>query len=82
MLYLLAIVGALTIAVLLWKAFGPGLRSQPTRVIGPDDDPDFLWKVDREFRRRSTDGTPRPRSGPRRLTSGRGARSVAALAPE
>ncbi|NGP07052.1 hypothetical protein G6038_16500 [Rhodococcus sp. 14C212] len=63
-LYLLAIVGALTIAVLLWKAFGPDLRSRPTRVIGPDDDPDFLWKVDREFRRKSADGTPGPDQDP------------------
>ena len=29
-----------------------------------DDDPDFLWKVDREFRRRSTDGTPGPDQDP------------------
>lgn len=56
-LYLLALIGAVTLAVLLWKAYGPTSRP-PTRVMGPDDDPDFLWKVDREVhRRRSGDGT-------------------------
>ncbi|MEU5842494.1 hypothetical protein [Rhodococcus sp. NPDC047139] len=51
MLYLLALIGAATLAVLLWKAYGPASRP-PTRVVGPDDDPDFLWKVDREVHRR------------------------------
>lgn len=54
-LYLLALIGAITLAVLLWKAFGPELRRPPTRVLGPDDDPEFLWKVDREVHRRRSD---------------------------
>jgi hypothetical protein len=46
MVYVLAAVGALTVVVLLWRAFGaqtaelgPRRRSAP---IAPDDDPDFL----------------------------------------
>lgn len=44
MIYLLAVVGAITVAVLLWRALGP----QPAAVtprrtsIAPDDDPEFL----------------------------------------
>ncbi|WPF66425.1 MULTISPECIES: hypothetical protein [unclassified Corynebacterium] len=43
--------------VLLWKAFGPGTwnrpnplkRSpQPPAIKGPDDDPDFLWNIDKQ----------------------------------
>lgn len=53
MLYLLAIIGLVTVGVLLWKGFGP----RPTatlgqRSMGPDDDPEFLWRVDREVHRR------------------------------
>lgn len=59
MLYLLALIGAVTVAVLLWKAFGPGSRP-PMRVTGPDDDPEFLWKVEREVHRRRTDGVTGP----------------------
>ncbi|NLV77735.1 MAG: hypothetical protein GXY65_00020 [Rhodococcus sp.] len=60
MLYLLALIGAVTLVVLLWKGFGPSLRQPPSRVLGPDDDPEFLWQVDREVHRRRTDGTPGP----------------------
>ncbi|MBC3186093.1 hypothetical protein H7347_05820 [Corynebacterium sp. zg-331] len=44
-------------AVLLWKAFGPGTwnrpglpgrRSEPPAIKGPDDDPDFLWNIDKQ----------------------------------
>ncbi|MGN0041205.1 MULTISPECIES: hypothetical protein [unclassified Rhodococcus (in: high G+C Gram-positive bacteria)] len=60
MLYLLALIGAVTLAVLLWKAYGPNSGKPPARVVGPDDDPEFLWKVDREVRRRPPDDTARP----------------------
>ncbi|NIH82857.1 MULTISPECIES: hypothetical protein [Amycolatopsis] len=46
MIYLLAAIGALTIAVLLWRAFGPehvGVSSRAT--VPPDDDPEFLRKL-------------------------------------
>jgi hypothetical protein len=47
LLYLLAAVGALTVAVLLWRAFGSQAAAVPTRrerggTVAPDDDPDFL----------------------------------------
>ena len=47
MLYLLAAIGVVTVAVLLWRAlspdrFGVGARR---RTIGPDDDPDFLRRL-------------------------------------
>jgi hypothetical protein len=54
MLYLLAAIGALTIAVVLWRAFGPqrvGVSSQRGSV-GPDDDPDFLRKLGEQQRKR------------------------------
>lgn len=54
MLYLLAVIGALTIAVLLWRAFGPNrVDTAPSRrIVAPDDDPDFLRSVDTEQSRR------------------------------
>ncbi|MFD6858954.1 hypothetical protein ACFWB0_09920 [Rhodococcus sp. NPDC060086] len=64
MLYLLALIGAVTLAFLLWKAFGPDLTHTPSRGLGPDDDPEFLWKVDREVRRRHTDETGRADGNP------------------
>ncbi|QFZ24885.1 hypothetical protein [Saccharothrix syringae] len=47
MLYLLAVVGALTIAVLLWRSFGPDrVETAPSRrFVAPDDNPDFLRKL-------------------------------------
>ena len=47
LLYLLAAVGALTVAVLLWRAFGAQTAADvsPRRtrgVVAPDDDPEFL----------------------------------------
>lgn len=64
---LLILIALIAVAVLLWKAFGPGSRNRgaaqrPTathtpRSIappkGPDDDPDFLFRLNRdEFKRR------------------------------
>ncbi|WP_020668574.1 hypothetical protein [Amycolatopsis nigrescens] len=55
MIYLLAAIGALTIAVLLWRAFGAERVGVPTRQapIAPDDDPDFLRKLGEQQRHRS-----------------------------
>lgn len=52
MIYLLALIVLVTLAVLSWKAFGPQLRapSAPKRVVGPEDDPDFMWRMKRERR--------------------------------
>jgi hypothetical protein len=51
-IYLLAVIGLVTVAVLFWKAFGPDLnsRDQP-RSVGPDDDPEFLWRLNRDAKR-------------------------------
>jgi hypothetical protein len=58
MLYLLAAVGALTIAVLAWRAFGPepaDVGQRRRAPIAPDDDPDFLRGLDENRRRRDED---------------------------
>jgi len=56
MLYLLAAVGALTVAVLLWRAFGAESPTAPERrerrvVRAPDDDPEFLRGLDERNRK-------------------------------
>lgn len=64
MTYLLAAVGAIAVAMLLWRAFGPdrsGGTGLATRGSGgspsaPDDDPDFLRKLDEHNRRKPDDG--------------------------
>ncbi|NKS83078.1 hypothetical protein GS530_19010 [Rhodococcus hoagii] len=58
MIYLLALIGLVTLAVLFWKAFGPTPTTAARgggRAVGPDDDPEFLWRVDRENHRRHSD---------------------------
>lgn len=46
MIYLLALVGLVTLAVLAWKAFGPAPQNhRHSSVRGPDDDPEFLWRL-------------------------------------
>lgn len=55
--FLLALIGAVTVAVLLWRAFGAervGVASRP-RTIAPDDDPDFLRKLGEQQRKRGDD---------------------------
>lgn len=47
MIYLLALIGLVTLGVLLWRAFGPDTDTQPVRrTMGPDDDPEFLRRID------------------------------------
>ncbi|MFY2789896.1 hypothetical protein [Rhodococcus sp. KRD162] len=57
MIYLLALIGLVAVVVLFWKAFGPGTGAEPPRTVGPDDDPEFLWRINREARRGGKDGT-------------------------
>ncbi|GAA3003475.1 hypothetical protein [Actinokineospora diospyrosa] len=60
MLYLLAAVGAITVGVLLWRAFGvrtAEVAPRPGRVVAPDDDPEFLRGLDK-FRK--SDGEDQP----------------------
>jgi hypothetical protein len=52
LLYLLATIGAVTVAVLLWRTFGSehvGVGSR--RSVAPDDDPEFLRKLGEQARR-------------------------------
>ncbi|EHR48849.1 hypothetical protein SacmaDRAFT_0548 [Saccharomonospora marina XMU15] len=59
MLYLLAAIGALTIAVLLWRVFGAervGVSSRQAPVA-PDDDPDFLRKLGEQQKKQDDEGT-------------------------
>ena len=64
MLFLIAFVGAAVIALVLWKAMNtarveapppprrPSAGTTAPRVSGPDDDPDFLRKLDERVKRR------------------------------
>jgi hypothetical protein len=59
MIYVLAAVGALTIVVLMWKAFGPQATGAARRrsrqaPVAPDDDPEFLRRISEQQRK------PRP----------------------
>lgn len=58
MVYLLALIGLVTVIVLLWKAFGSEGRAPVGRVSGPDDDPDFLWKLGRDSRKGGSSAAP------------------------
>ncbi|SFS45503.1 hypothetical protein [Saccharopolyspora flava] len=53
MIYVLAAIGALTIAVLMWKAFGPQVTpARPRRAsVAPDDDPEFLRRLAEQQRK-------------------------------
>ncbi|MCO1579259.1 MULTISPECIES: hypothetical protein [unclassified Crossiella] len=55
-LYLLAVIGAVTVGALMWRAFGPE-RPKSYRAAGgpvaPDDDPDFLRRLDENRRRQN-----------------------------
>lgn len=47
MIYLLALIGLVTLGVLFWRAFGPEAVAPPSRrTTGPDDDPEFLRRID------------------------------------
>ncbi|MCR6485396.1 hypothetical protein M8542_21445 [Amycolatopsis sp. OK19-0408] len=55
MLALLAAVGALVVALLLWRSFaGQRMVTAPPRraPIAPDDDPDFLRQLAEQQRKR------------------------------
>ncbi|ACU95381.1 hypothetical protein [Saccharomonospora viridis] len=60
MLYLLAAIGAATVAFLLWRALGAdriGVSSSSRQApVAPDDDPEFLRRISEQQRRqRNTD---------------------------
>ena len=47
MLYLLLVLVLGTLIYVGWRAARSQVNRQKTRVIGPDDDPDFLWRLSR-----------------------------------
>jgi hypothetical protein len=58
MLYVLAAIGAIAVVVLLWRAFvarPETVAPRRSRTIAPDDDPDFLRRLDEHKRRRPED---------------------------
>ncbi|HWE91299.1 MAG TPA: hypothetical protein VG317_17695 [Pseudonocardiaceae bacterium] len=61
LLYLLAAIGVVSIAIPVWRALasprvGAGARR---RSVGPDDDPDFLRELDEQTKRDDgSDGGP------------------------
>ena len=60
MIYVLAAIGALTVAVLLWRAFGPMRDDEPEsasgrRTVAPDDDPEFLRRLGEQQQRNTGD---------------------------
>ena len=62
MIYVLAAIGALTVAALMWRAFGPvrdaaseGPRAPRRGPVAPDDDPGFLRELGEQQRRRNED---------------------------
>ncbi len=46
MIWLFALIGLVTVAIMLWRAFGPGSGPEAPRAVAPDDDPDFLRDLD------------------------------------
>lgn len=53
MLYLLGLIGAVTMIAVMWVAIGAGPKpAQPRRrVLAPDDDPEFLRRLSERHRR-------------------------------
>ena len=47
MLYLLLILVVVAVAYVALRAVRARANRPTTRVIGPDDDPDFLWRLSR-----------------------------------
>ncbi len=59
MLYLLAAIGVVTVAVMLWRVLSPDRVGVGARrhTVGPDDDPDFLRRLG-EQNNRPDEGEP------------------------
>ncbi len=52
MIYLLIILAVAALAYLGWRAMRAQGSKPPPRAIGPDDDPDFLWRLGRDTKPR------------------------------
>ncbi|MFN2496079.1 MAG: hypothetical protein ABR608_09255 [Pseudonocardiaceae bacterium] len=55
-LYVLAALGAVTVTVLLWKAFGPQRPAEGRPASAPDDDPEFLRGLNRKRQEPNEEG--------------------------
>jgi hypothetical protein len=44
-LYLLLVLILGTLIYIGWRTARSSVNRQKTRVVGPDDDPDFLWRL-------------------------------------
>ena len=54
MLYLLALIGAVTVFAVVWALLSSSLNPFPRarrRVLAPDDDPEFLRRLGERYRR-------------------------------
>ena len=47
MLYLLLLIFTATMVYVGWRLYRAYNNRPKTRVIGPDDDPEFLWRLGR-----------------------------------
>jgi hypothetical protein len=60
LLYLLAAIGVVAVAILLWRVLSPdrvGVGAR-RRMVAPDDDPDFLRRLGEQNRRPDGDDQP------------------------
>ncbi|OSC42579.1 hypothetical protein [Mycobacterium decipiens] len=48
MLYLILVLVLGTLIYIGWRVARTQLNRPKTRVIGPDDDPEFLWRLGRD----------------------------------
>ncbi|MBA8827146.1 hypothetical protein FHX42_004530 [Saccharopolyspora lacisalsi] len=58
MIYIFAVIGVITVAVLLWQAFGSNTqgRGSGSTTVAPDDDPEFLRSIGKRDDNRDEDG--------------------------
>lgn len=59
MAYVLATVGLIIVAVLIWRALSPGRVGVGARrrPMAPDDDPDFLRRLGEQIKRQDDEGS-------------------------
>jgi hypothetical protein len=61
MIYLLAAIGAIAVVVLLWRAFvarPTPVTPRRARSVAPDDDPEFLRRLDEHKKRPDEEDKP------------------------
>ena len=48
MVYLVVLLVLAALIYLGWRMLRASAKRPPDRVVGPDDDPDFLWRLGRD----------------------------------